>query len=182
MKYAQCTYISRGYRRRARVTPAVRRASLLVVLLLTACGGAAAPTAAGTYVMGDATTARQKATEPSVDPLGDVTLGELAARAEAGETFTFGGSTDIVLELHGDGRFDYYGPVRMGDDPSHARGRWTQSNATIELRFEPPVRSKDETVAVLYCRYEEGAVRYPMGRDPRRQVYYRLVEARAGAG
>jgi len=173
-------------RRCSAYNPTMLRKTLVTVLLLlcSACGSEDATDAAGivgSYVMGSAEEARRKATEPDVeDPDAPKTLGELVKRAEAGEEFRFSASVDMLLVLEEDGTFDYFGPLKMGDDEHLIRGRWTKERETIHLHLDEPRLSRETTVSLLVCPWQPGVVEYPLGRDPEHQVYYRLLDPRRG--
>ena len=126
----------------------------------------------GSYAMGEPAKAIEYATtEPEPSEIENLTLRELAERPE---TITFEAAVNMLLELGGDGRFTYYGSLKMGDDEAKYEGDWHFEEGEIFLALDTPVRTEDEVVRTLRCRYEPGVVKYPMGRDPRTPVYYRL--------
>lgn len=123
--------------------------------------------------MGDADKAIEKATAPDKpDPLEGMTLRELA---ESDETYTFSATVDMLLELRDDGTFVYYGSLKMGDDEARYTGRWIDETTRLRLDFDPPGTSQGASVPRLFCRWQPGVVAYPMGRDPKNPVWYRLA-------
>jgi hypothetical protein len=160
-----------------------RRHFVAVFLLLcSACGGdheTSADGIVGSYLMGSAEEARRKATEPEVeDPNSPKTTADLLRAMESGRTFRASASVDMLLMLKRGGTFDYYGPLKMGDDEALIQGRWTKEGETVHLRLDEPRRSKQATVSLLVCPWQPGVVEYPLGRDPEHQVYYRLLDPR----
>jgi len=156
----------------------VRILTIFVVLagFLGACGGPDADGArgiAGTYLMGDAERAREKTKPRPEDPNAPRTLREML---EGEQVHHFSLSVDMLLTLREDGTFEYFGPLKMGDDPARVEGRWEHAGDVLRLRLAEPLASEDEVVAVLECRVGPGVVEYPMGRDPANPVWYRLVD------
>jgi hypothetical protein len=158
---------------------------IVAALAFASCGSPppdVPPDPVGTYVMGDATKARdavERASKPS--PEGEMTLGDLLKESEK-KPITLSGSVDIVLTLRADGTFTYLGPLKMGDDAAEVLGRWSVEGASVMLALDAPRVSGKETVSRVVAPFKPGVVQYPMGRDERVPVYYRLVSTAATAG
>ena len=157
----------------------MRMLAIPLLLLVAACGRESQAATGTVYVMGDAAKAREQATRAPDPATDNLTLAELAERREP---LRLDLSIHLLLDLHDDGTFAYYGPLKMGDDAAITRGRWSCSGEAVELRLDPPRTSKDEVISVLRCPLVGGILDYPMGRGPGSQVYYRMTEASRADG
>lgn len=158
---------------------------IAAALAFAACGSPSSNTPSdlvGIYVMGDAAKARtavERASRPS--PEREMTLDDLL-RESADHPITLTGSIDISLTLRADGTFTYLGPLKMGDDAAQTSGRWSVDGRSVVLSLDGPRASGKETISRVVAPFEEWVIQYPMGRDDRTPVYYRLVSTAAPAG
>ncbi|MEZ6006671.1 MAG: hypothetical protein R3F05_02730 [Planctomycetota bacterium] len=71
----------------------------------------------------------------------------------------------MLLEPKRDGRFEYFGPLKMGDEQATYRGHWSKQGETVHLRLDEPRSTRGGLVSLLVCPWRPGVVEYPLGRD-----------------